>query len=73
MTITEILVRIAPHKQMSKETLYKHLHALKIKPLGKVRQSPQQYPDDTPQRVLKRLGIKWSMKAQRHGSNLLAA
>ncbi|HTD68079.1 MAG TPA: hypothetical protein VK846_16260 [Candidatus Limnocylindria bacterium] len=56
MTITQILLELAPHKEMSLRTLYSHVSALKIKPVGQVSQRPQQYPDDTPQRILKRLG-----------------
>jgi hypothetical protein len=57
MTVTQILVELAPHKPMTAKTLYGHINALKIEPIGNVRQCPQQYPDDTPKRVLKRLGI----------------
>ncbi len=72
MTITEIIVRIAPYKPISKETLYKHLRELKIKPIG-ARQSPQRYPDDSADLVLKRLGFKPKKNNQRHGAKLLAA
>lgn len=57
MTITQILVELAPHRSMSLPTLYGHISALKIKPLGKVRTIPQHYPEDTPARILKRLGV----------------
>lgn len=56
MTLTEIIVAVAPFKPMSRETLYTHFRALKIKPLG-ARQCPQHYPDDTAERVLLRLGF----------------
>ncbi len=42
---------------MSAPTLYKHLRELKIKPVGAVRQCPAVYPEDTPARILKRLGV----------------
>lgn len=58
MTITDILVKLAAQKPMTQPTLYAHLRALKIKPLGKVRQCPQHYPDDTADRVLNRLGFE---------------
>ncbi len=57
MSITQILLELAPYRPMSHASLYKHLHRLRIKPLG-VRQSPQRYPDDTPNRVLIHLGFK---------------
>ena len=57
MTITQILGKVAPRKAMSKRTLYTHISALRVKPLGTARQRPQQYPDDTPARILKRLGV----------------
>ena len=56
MTITEIVEAIRPLKSLTREGLYPHLHALKIKPLG-ARQRPQRYPDDTAERVLIRLGF----------------
>ena len=56
MTVKEILVTLKPHKPMSRETLYGHLRALRVKPLG-VRQSPQRYPDDVPNKILQRLGL----------------
>jgi hypothetical protein len=58
MTIEQILKRIRPIKRMTRPTLYFHMKKLKIKPLG-VRQVPQIYPDDVPERVLKRLGHNW--------------
>jgi hypothetical protein len=57
MTITQIIARLEPHKQMTQATLYAHLRRLKIKPLGRVRQCPQRYPDDTAKRILRELGI----------------
>lgn len=65
MTITQILLELLPYREMSHSTLYKHLHALRIKPLGKVRQSPQLYPPDTAQRVLSRLGVKPTKRNRR--------
>jgi len=73
MTVTQILVSIAPYKEMSHATLYKHLRELRIKPVGAVRQIPQQYPEDTPTRVLKRLGITPKRNNHRHGSKLVNA
>lgn len=70
MTVSEILVAISPYKQMTRDTLYKHFRALKINPLGEVRQSPQHYPDDSAERVLVRLGFKQPLRQanRRHRS-----
>ena len=56
MTIKQILQAVKPHKPMTRVTLYTWLRKLKIKPLGE-RQSPQNYPDDTPDRILTKLGF----------------
>jgi hypothetical protein len=56
MTVREILQELDPVKPMTRETLYTHLKALKIKPIG-ARQIPARYPDNTPTRILKRLGL----------------
>ncbi len=56
MTINEILHDLKPRKKISRARLYVHIRRLKIKPLG-VRQIPQQYPDDTPHRILLKLGL----------------
>jgi len=73
MTITQILIEISPYREMSHATLYKHLHALRIKPVGKVRQSPQLYPDDTVKRVLSHLGIKPTTQTKRNRRQLALA
>src|SRR5216117_1225365 len=57
MTIREVLRVLEPIKPMTTTALYKHLRALKIKPIG-ARQVPQRYPDDTAKRILIRLGFK---------------
>jgi hypothetical protein len=57
MTIPEIRKAILRHHPMSKRTIYTHISALGVKPVGKVRTKPQRYPDDTPTRILTRLGI----------------
>jgi len=56
MTIEQIISAVSEIKPMARRTLYKHLRALKIKPIG-VRQKPQQYPEDAPEKILRRLGI----------------
>ncbi|HWH79907.1 MAG TPA: hypothetical protein VNT76_21145, partial [Candidatus Binatus sp.] len=48
---------LSPDKPMTQATLYGYLRRFKIKPLGAIRQCPQQYPDDTPARILKGLGL----------------
>ena len=56
MTVQNILRTLAPHKRVSRVHLYRYLKALKIGPVGAVNQRPQQYPGDTPQRILNYLG-----------------
>lgn len=58
VTTTQVLIEVAKYRPMGKDALYKHFRKLKIKPVGKVRQCPQQYPDDAPKRVLALLGVK---------------
>ena len=67
MTITEIVEANRPLKSLTREGLYPHLRALKIKPLG-ARQRPQRYPEDAAERVLLRLGFtKTPAPARRNG------
>jgi len=56
MTINEILLELRPAKQMSRVTLYTYIRKLKIKPIG-ARQIPQRYPNNVPDKILKRLGL----------------
>ncbi len=56
-TVLGILATVHPFKPMTMPTVYKHLRALRIRPLGKVRQCPQLYPADSAARILERLGI----------------
>jgi hypothetical protein len=62
MTIQQILELVNPIKPMRRETLYVHLRRERIRPVSRVRQIPQQYPDDTADRILVRLGLKPSTK-----------
>lgn len=62
MTIREILRALEPTKPISVAALYSHLRKLKIRPISRVRQIPQQYPDDTPDRLLIRLGFQQPKK-----------
>lgn len=57
MTIKQIRKKVIPHREMSVRTIYSHISALGVKPIGKVRTAPQHYPEDTPARILNRLGI----------------
>jgi hypothetical protein len=70
MTILDILTALRPEKPMSLSTLYTHLRALKIKPVG-VRQCPARYPDNTLKRLGKRLGLP--AKSNRNGRSRRAA
>lgn len=71
MTITQILITISPYKPtMTRETLYTHLRALRIKPQSRIRQRPQLYPDNTPQLILKRLGFTPAKTTKRNSRHL---
>jgi|KBSSwiStaDraftv2_1062776.scaffolds.fasta_scaffold02962_25 hypothetical protein len=72
MTITQILVELASHRPMSHATVYKHLRALHIRPVSKVRQHPQIYPDNTALLILKRLGVPQSARTHRNGKKRAA-
>lgn len=58
MTVPEMLRALKPAKPVARWTLYKYLSALKIKPVGTLRQCPQQYPDDSVEKILASLGLK---------------
>lgn len=58
MTITEILSELkASKKRVSRQHLYTYFDRMKIKPISKQRQIPQQYPADTAVRIKLKLGI----------------
>ena len=65
MTILEIQTAVRPHKPMSRETVYTYLRRLRIHPVSKMRQRPQRYPEDTPQRILRALGITSTTRRNR--------
>jgi hypothetical protein len=60
MTISEIIEELRPHKAVTKQTVYSYFKRLKIKPIGRTRQIPQHYPENTGKRVLAYLGYKVS-------------
>lgn len=72
MTVTQILLELGPYKPMTRDTLYKHFRQLKIKPVGKVRQCPQRYPEDSAKRVMHLLGIKPQKNGNGHSRKLAA-
>lgn len=57
MTVHQIIRELKPRKSISRETFYQYARRFHIKPLSKVRQHPQQYPADTAQRILFKLGL----------------
>lgn len=57
MTIPQIIRALRPKKKISIPQLYVHIKRAGIKPVGEVRQIPQQYPEDTPHRLLIRFGL----------------
>jgi len=57
MTVRQIHVALdKAGKSVSAATLYQYFRRFKIRPVG-VRQLPQRYPEDTPNRILKELGL----------------
>lgn len=67
-TVEKVLQVIVPIKPMSRETLYQHIRRNRIKPIGKRRQCPQLYPDDTAARILKPLGLKLNGRRKRRAA-----
>jgi len=58
MTVEQIRKELNPVKPLSRERLYFYFRKFKIKPLSRhVRIKPQQYPQDTPHRILFKLGL----------------
>ena len=56
MTVMEIRNRVrARGKSLSRQGLYFHLKALKVKSLGVAR--PANYPEDTAKKIIIRLGL----------------
>lgn len=56
MTLQQIKAEIDPLKVVSRPQLYNYLAALGIEALG-ARQRPQNYPQDTADRIKKHLGL----------------
>ena len=64
MTVQQIRVVLKQRgKELTRGGLYKHLKALKVKPAGVAR--PAIYPDDTAERVCKRLGLTVKLSKSR--------
>jgi hypothetical protein len=57
MTLEQIQSDVSRVKPVSKRTLFRYIHALKIQPLGR-KQRPQQYPAATPQKIIIYLGLE---------------
>jgi len=57
MTILQIITELAPHKRLSRQAVYSVFAKLDIKPAGTLRQKPQQYPDDTADRIRQAYGL----------------
>lgn len=57
MTIVEIQRHMKPVKPASRARVYVWLSKFNIKPVSRVRQTPQQYPDDAAEVILKNLGL----------------
>lgn len=57
MTITQIQAQLAEHRVLSRQQLYAYFKACEIRPIG-CRQRPQNYPNDSADRILAHLGFK---------------
>lgn len=55
--INDIMEQVKQHKSCSPQAVRRYMVQLGIKPLGKCRQRPQHYPDDTAKRILVHLGF----------------
>jgi len=57
MTIPQILREVSRVKPISRVHLYTQLRKARIRPISRVRQKPQQYPEDTARRIIIRFGF----------------
>lgn len=57
MTIDQITKEVSSGKAVSRRQVVRYLRDLEIRPLGRLRQRPQIYPDDAGKRILAELGI----------------
>lgn len=57
LTIEQIVEAVSSKKPISRRTVYHHITALGIKPVGEIPQRPQLYPPDAAQRILSRYGL----------------
>jgi hypothetical protein len=62
MTAIEIQKRITPYKDVSLRQVHRYLKRFKIRRFG-VRQNPDQFPDDSAEIILRRLGLNGQRKA----------
>jgi hypothetical protein len=60
MILVQIQKVISKHKPCSLITVRRYLRKARIKPLG-IRQKPQNYPDDSADKILARLGLTPTM------------
>jgi hypothetical protein len=57
MTVKEIVADLSKPRPISERKVYRLIHRLKIRPLGKFDQKPQQYPEDTAAKMREALGL----------------
>jgi len=55
MTVKEIRRELAPHKKVTLRQVQNYIRICGIRPLG-IRQCPQNYPEDSAEIILRRLG-----------------
>lgn len=57
MTIKQIQKEVSSTKPVSRRQLFRYLRTLEIKPVGRLQQKPQHYPENTPNLILAELGL----------------
>ena len=57
MTIKQITADVSTAVKVSERKVYRLMNKLNIKPLGQIAQRPQQFPEDSAQKIRKALGI----------------
>ena len=68
MTVNEIRTELEKQgKRVSRWSLYQYFGKFKIKPAG-ARQCPQQFPPDSAQRILVKLGLTKKRNGRRGGA-----
>ena len=57
MTVEEIIKEVNRFKRCKRGSVYNYIRSIGIKPVGKLRQRPQRYPDDAAEKIIEELGL----------------